>query len=113
MTTPGVEHATMVLMRPADVTTLRTRPLVALGVMGATSLYGSARAEQPAEFDTVCIPPGDAGQCPADEDALKQLGANAPAGCVPALGQPGSTLVGGDCCYEVRYDCPPQAAGCS
>jgi hypothetical protein len=100
-------------MRASDVTTLRTRLLLAIGALTAASLHGGARADTPDEPETVCIPAKATGECPTDEDALEQIRERDPAGCSPYLDKPGGTLAGEDCCYEVRYDCTSQVVGCN
>lgn len=100
-------------VRATDVTTLRTRLLLAIGALSAATLHGAARADTPDEPKTECIPPEANGECPADEGALEPIGERAPAGCVPYLDEPGATLANGECCYEVRYDCAPHTMGCN
>jgi hypothetical protein len=99
-------------MRTIDVITLRARLLIAIGALTTVSLHGGARADTPDETKTVCIPPKANGQCPANEDALEQISASDPEAC-PSLDEAGATLVDGDCCYEVRYDCSSQVVGCN
>jgi len=100
-------------MRPTDFTTLRARLLLAVGALTAASLHGGARADTPGELKTVCIPPQTPGGCPADDDALTQIRERDQPACFLSLDKPGATLVNGECCYEVRYDCTAHVAGCS
>lgn len=100
-------------MRATDVTTLRTRLLLAVGALTAASLHGAARADTPDEPETVCIPPRADGGCPADDAALEQIRERDPASCSPYLDEPGATLLNGECCYEVRYECAPAVMGCN
>jgi hypothetical protein len=100
-------------MRKSDAITLRARLLLAVGAMTATAIHGGARAETAGEPETVCLPPESSGECPADADAVEQIRQLDPAACSPYLDKPGATLVNGECCYEVRYDCGPQVVGCS
>jgi hypothetical protein len=100
-------------MRNSDATSLRARLLVAVGALTATALHGAARADTPDEPETVCFPPESSGECPTDEAALEQIRQRDPAACSPFLDTPGATLVNGECCYEVRYDCGAMVVGCS
>lgn len=100
-------------MHPSHSTSLRARLLVAVGAMTVAWLHrdGSASAQDPPE--TACIPPDANGECPTDADAPAQIADQNPKRCFPVLAQPGATLVNGDCCYEVRFDCSGQVVGCS
>ncbi len=100
-------------MRPVDVTTLRSRLLLAAFGLTAASLHCGPGTAEPAEPETVCIPLGAEGLCPPDEVALDRIYENEPDTCLPYLDQPGATLVDGQCCYEVRYDCAAMVVGCN
>src|SRR5689334_14290648 len=98
-------------MRSTDVTTLRKSLLLAIGALTALSLHRGVRAEPAPK--TVCIPLGENAECPVDADALDQIRQQEQPSCSIFLTKPDVTMVNLDCCYEVGFDCTPQAAGCS
>jgi hypothetical protein len=97
-------------MRKNDVISLRTRLLVAAGVMALASLQGRAKADTADE--PICLPPGPNDRCPGDEAALDMIAEMHPDDCPPVLDEPGAKLVNGECCYEVIFACEPEVVGC-
>lgn len=101
-------------MRSSDVSSLRRRLLLAAGALTAVAIHGGSRAHAAsADVETTCIPPELNGQCPSDEVALERIYDKDPERCASSLETPGATLVDGQCCYEVRFDCSTMIVGCS
>jgi hypothetical protein len=92
-------------MRRSDIHSLRTRLLLAVGAVSAASLHCGPPEPTPAEPETVCIPAEATGQCADAEVATERIHELEPERCYPFLVEPGATLMDGDCCYEVRFDC--------